>query len=380
MRRKSRRVMCGGLPIGDGAPVSIQSMTNTDTRDIEATLKQIRQLEEAGCQIVRVSVPDREAAEAFREIRKKTDIPLVADIHFDYRLAVEAIRAGADKVRINPGNIGGEDGVRAVTDAARKRRIPVRIGVNSGSIEKDILKKYGGPCAEGLVESALRNTELVEKMGLEDIVLSVKSSDVVMNYRAYLLLAERIDYPLHIGVTESGTPSTGIIKSSVGLGALLLAGIGDTIRVSLTADPVREIPVAREILKNTGNFDGGIDFVSCPTCSRCRTDLTAIADEITFRLGGIENEMLKKGMPKVKVAVMGCAVNGPGEASDADFGIACGDGKGVFFRNGHVEGTVDEADMADRIVSEVRRLAEKYAVCPKREEAERYRQEGEEEE
>ncbi len=348
--------MCGAVPVGDGAPVSIQSMTNTDTRDAEATLRQIRRLEDAGCEIVRVSVPDREAAESFRLIREKTELPLVADIHFDYRLAVEAIRAGADKVRINPGNIGSEEGVRAVVREAKKRHIPVRIGVNSGSIEKDILAAHGGPTAEGLVESALRSAELVEGMGLEDIVLSVKSSDVVMNYRAYLLLAERTDYPLHIGVTESGTPSTGIIKSSVGLGALLLAGVGDTLRVSLTADPVREIPVAREILKNTGYFDGGIDFVSCPTCSRCKTDLTKIADDIMSQLGRIENRMLRKKMPKIKVAVMGCAVNGPGEASDADVGVACGDGKGVIFCGGKIVDTVPEAEITRRIVSEAERL------------------------
>lgn len=360
MRRKTRRVLCGGVPIGGGAPVTIQSMTNTDTRDAAATLRQIRELEEAGCEIVRVSVPDHEAAEAFKEIRKGTELPLVADIHFDYRLAVEAIRAGADKVRINPGNIGGRERVRAVIDAAKERRIPVRIGVNSGSIEKDILASFGGPTAEGLVESALRNAALVEEMGFEDIVLSVKSSDVIMNYRAYLQLSDRSDYPLHIGVTESGTPSTGIIKSSVGLGALLLAGVGDTMRVSLTADPVKEIPVAREILKNTGHFDGGIDFVSCPTCSRCKTDLTAIADGIMSQLGGIENQMLKKRMPKIKVAVMGCAVNGPGEASDADFGVACGEKKGVFFRNGEIVDTVREEQITERIVSEVRRFTERF--------------------
>ena len=362
MRRISDKVICGGVVIGGGSPVVIQSMTNTDTRDVEATVGQICRLQEAGCEIVRVSVPDLQAADAFKEIRKKCELPLVADIHFDWRLAVAAIENGADKVRINPGNIGSEQNVRAVIDAAKKRRIPVRIGVNSGSIEKDILEKYKGPTAEGLAESALRNVELVRNMGFNDIVLSVKSSDVVMNYQAHLLIAEKTACPLHIGVTESGTPSTGIIKSSAGIGALLLAGIGDTIRVSLTADPVKEITVAREILKSTGYFEGGIDFVSCPTCSRCGTDLTKIADEIMSKLGSIEKEMLMKKMPRLKVAVMGCAVNGPGEASDADFGIACGPGMGLYFRGGSIERRVAEEEITDLIVEEVRKYVAEYGV------------------
>ncbi len=360
MKRISKKVICGGVAIGGGEPVVIQSMTNTDTHDVEATLCQIRELEEAGCQIVRISVPDQEAVDAFFRIRKKTEMPLVADIHFDYRLAVAAIHAGADKVRINPGNIGSEENVKAVVDAAKAQNVPIRIGVNSGSLEKDILEKYGGPTAEGLAESALRNVEIVRRMDFDNIVLSLKSSDVVMNYQAHLLIAEQTDCPLHIGVTESGTPSTGIVKSASGLGALLLAGIGDTIRVSLTADPVREIPVAREILKCTGCFDGGIDFVSCPTCARCKTDLTSIADGIMTRLGKLEMEMIKKKMPKLKIAVMGCAVNGPGEAKDADLGIACGKGKGVFFKKGQVVRTVGEEWICDLIVSEVARLVSEY--------------------
>ena len=356
MRRISRQVVCGGVVIGGGAPVAIQSMTNTDTRDVRATADQIRRLEEAGCEIVRVSVPDQQAADALKEIRKFCRLPLVADIHFDYRLAVESIRNGADKIRINPGNIGTEENVSAVVKAAKERRIPIRIGVNSGSIERDLLKKYGGPCAEGLAESALRNVQMVRNMGFEDIVLSAKASDAVMNYQAHLLIADKTDCPLHIGVTESGTPSVGIVKSAAGLGALLLAGIGDTIRVSLTADPVKEIPVAREILKSTGYFPGGIDFVSCPTCSRCKTDLTRIADEIMAQLGGIEKDMLDKKMPRLKVAVMGCAVNGPGEASDADFGIACGDGKGVYFRGGKIVKTVAEEEITDLVISEIRQF------------------------
>ena len=362
MRRISRQVMCGGVAVGGGAPVVIQSMTNTDTRDIKATSEQIRRLEEAGCEIVRVSVPDQQAADALKEIRKHCRIPLVADIHFDYRLAVESIRNGADKVRINPGNIGGKENVRAVVRAAKERRIPIRIGVNSGSVEKDILSKYGGPCAEGLAESALRNEAMVRNMGFDDIVLSLKSSDAAMNYQAHLLIADKTECPLHIGVTESGTPSTGIIKSAAGLGALLLAGIGDTIRVSLTADPVKEIPVAREILKSTGYFQGGIDFVSCPTCSRCRTDLTKIADEIMEQLGGIERKMLAKKMPPLKVAVMGCAVNGPGEASDADFGVACGDGKGVYFRAGKVVRSVPEEEIANLMVAEIGKYVSEFSA------------------
>lgn len=358
MRRISKKIMCGGVAIGGGAPISIQSMTNTDTRNVEATVAQVRRLEAAGCEIVRISVPDSQAAEAFGSIRRKCRIPVVADIHFDYRLAVAAIENGADKVRINPGNIGSRENVEAVVKAASARKIPIRIGVNSGSIEKEILAKYGGTTAEGLAESALKNIKLVESMDFDDICISAKASDVVMNYNAYKMIAEKTDYPIHIGVTEAGTPSTGIIKSSIGLGALLLEGIGDTMRVSLTADPEKEIPIAREILKNTGHFKGGIDFVSCPTCSRTKTDLTHIADDIMMRLGRIEQEMIERRLPKLKIAVMGCAVNGPGEAKDADLGVACGEGKGVIFVDGQIVRTVFEKDIPDAIISEVRKKLE----------------------
>lgn len=355
-RRKTKKVMCGNVPIGGGSPISVQSMTNTDTRDTVATLDQIKRLQDAGCQIVRLAVPDMAAAEAFGEIRKKTDMPLIADIHFDYRLAVAAIEKGADKVRINPGNIGSEERVKAVIDAAKKRRIPVRIGVNSGSVEKDILARYGGPCAEGLVESALRKIELVESMGLDDIVVSVKASDVVMNYQAYMLISQKTDHPLHIGVTESGDPKRGTVKSAAGLGALLLNGVGDTMRVSLTGDPAAEIPVARELLKCTGNLDAGINLVSCPTCSRCRTDMPAITERLMKKVEKIEAEMIQKNMPGIDLAVMGCAVNGPGEASHADLGVACGDGKGVIFKKGKIIETVAEADIENRLLDELKEM------------------------
>lgn len=358
MKKKTRQVMCRDIPIGGGAPVSIQSMTNTDTRDTEATLEQIRRLERAGCQIVRIAVPDEASAESFGQIRKKTDMPLVADIHFDYRLAVAAIEAGADKVRINPGNIGSEDRVRKVIEAAKARRIPVRIGVNSGSVEKDLLEKYGGPCPEGLVESALRKIRLVEDMDFQDLVVSVKASDVVMNYQAYLLMSQKTDYPLHIGVTESGDVTRGTIKSAAGLGALLLAGVGDTLRVSLTGDPVSEIPVAREILKCTGNLSTGINLISCPTCSRCRTDMPAITRRLMIRLEEIEADMVKNNYPGIDLAVMGCAVNGPGEASHADLGVACGDGKGVIFCRGKILKTVPEEEIEAALLRELYLLLE----------------------
>lgn len=355
-RKITKKVMCRGIQIGGGAPVSIQSMTNTDTRDVAATLEQIRSLKDAGCQIVRLAVPDAEAAEAFGKIRKSTDMPLVADIHFDYRLAVAAIKNGADKVRINPGNIGSEDRVRAVINAAKERKIPIRIGVNSGSIEKDILAEYGGTCAEGLVESALRKVRLVESMNFENIVVSVKASDVVMNHRAYMLISEKTNYPLHIGVTESGDVTRGTVKSSAGLGALLLAGVGDTMRVSLTGDPVAEIPVARELLKCTGNLNTGINLISCPTCSRCKTDMPAITERLTKRLQKIESEMILCNMPGIDLAVMGCAVNGPGEASHADIGVACGAGKGVIFKEGKIISTVSESEIEDTLINELKKL------------------------
>ncbi len=328
MRRISRQVLCGDVPIGGGAPVTIQSMTSTDTRDIEATAAQIQRLEEAGCQIVRCAVPDMEAAAAIGSIRKKIHIPLVADIHFDHRLAIESIRQGADKIRINPGNMPDRDHVRKIISEAKSRSIPIRIGVNSGSLEKDLLQKFGAVTAEGLAESALRNIALIEGMGFEDIVVSIKSPHVRLNYEAHLILAEKTIHPMHIGITESGTPEHGKVKSAVGIGALLLAGIGDTIRVSLTGDPVSEVLLGKEILKAAGLIEEGIEFISCPTCGRCSVDMVKIASQI-------EQELDELGEKKhLTVAVMGCEVNGPGEAREADIGIAFGKGKAVMFRKG----------------------------------------------
>lgn len=342
-----KEVSCGGVKIGGNAPVSIQSMTNTKTHDVEATLAQIDALEQAGCQIARLAVPDMDAAAAFGKIKARARIPLVADIHFDYRLALAAICAGADKIRINPGNIGSEDSVRQIAEQAAKHHIPIRVGVNSGSLEREILEKYGGVTAEGLAESALKNVAMLEQYDFDDIVISLKSSDVKMNYEAYRIVAEKSDYPLHIGVTEAGTPTRGKIKSAVGIGALLLSGIGDTLRVSLTADPVEEVIFAKELLAAIGIRKGAVEIVSCPTCGRTEVDLAAIAGEIERRIAMLDME----GMRPLKVAVMGCAVNGPGEAKEADFGVACGKGKGVIFSAGEIIKTVKEEAIADEIIN-----------------------------
>lgn len=358
MKKTTQKVMCRDVAIGGGAPVSIQSMTNTDTRDVQATLEQIRRLEEAGCAIVRIAVSDEQGAEAFGEIRRHTEMPLVADIQFDYRMALAAIEKGADKVRFNPGNIGSRERVQAIVDAAKARRIPIRVGVNSGSVEKDILQKYGGVTPEGLAESAMRSVRLLEEMDFQDIVVSAKASDVTANYRTYLALSEMTDHPLHIGVTESGDPERGSIKSAAGLGALLLAGVGDTMRVSLTGDPVKEIPVAREILKCTGHLDSGINVVSCPTCSRCKTDLPGITERIMARVREWEPELIRKNLPMITLAVMGCAVNGPGEASGADIGVACGNKKGLLFRKGEILGSVPEEEIEAALVMELAKLVE----------------------
>ena len=347
-----KKIMCGDVPIGGGSPVSIQSMTNTRTSDVSAALEQIKRLEKAGCQIVRMAVPDMDAAEGFREIKRKANLPLVADIHFDYRLALKAIEAGADKIRINPGNIGSEEGVRQVAEAARKRGIPVRVGVNSGSLENDILSRYGRVTAEGLAESALRNVALLEKYDFDQIVISLKSSDVKMNFDAYKIVDERSSYPLHIGVTEAGTLARGKVKSAAGIGALLLEGIGDTMRVSLTADPVEEVIFAKELLASVGLRKDRIEIVSCPTCGRTVVNLQAIAENIERRIEALQD----KGSRSMKLAVMGCAVNGPGEAKGADIGVACGRGKGVIFVKGKIIKTVKEEDIADEIIG----LAEEY--------------------
>lgn len=352
----TKRVMCGDVAIGGGAPVSIQSMTNVDTRDVKAVCRQIARLEEAGCEIIRLAVPDQEAAAAFGEIRKQVKLPVVADIHFDYRLAVAAIEAGADKIRINPGNIGSKENVRKVVEAAKRRHIPIRVGVNSGSLEKDIMERNGGPTAKGLAESALRNVKLLEDLDFEDIVVSLKSSDVRMNYEAYKIAAAGTDHPIHIGVTEAGTVSGGKVKSAAGIGALLLEGIGDTLRVSLTADPVEEVLFAKELLNALGIRRTGINLVSCPTCGRTEVDLESIALEIERQLHVLEAERVKRELPALKVAVMGCPVNGPGEAADADLGVACGKGKGVLFQNGRICKTVKE----DEIVREIVEMVKQY--------------------
>ena len=344
----SKQIIAGGVAIGGGAPVTIQSMCNTHTEDAKATIAQIHALEEAGCEIVRVTVPNMEAAHALSEIKENISIPLVADIHFDYRLAVEAAARGADKIRINPGNIGGDDRVKAVVDACREHKVPIRIGVNGGSLEKELLAKFGRVTPEALVESALRHVRLLEKFDFNDIVLSMKSSTVSTMIKAYELAAERCDYPLHLGVTEAGTERMGIIKSSAGIGALLLHGIGDTIRVSLTADPVKEVYAAHDILKALDIEKDGVQFVSCPTCGRTRIDLVKIANEV--------EDKLRNCKKNIKVAVMGCVVNGPGEAREADIGIAGGDGCGLVFKKGEILRKVPEDKLVDALLEEVEKL------------------------
>jgi (E)-4-hydroxy-3-methylbut-2-enyl-diphosphate synthase len=339
-----KQIYVGGVRVGGGAPVTVQSMTNTKTSDAAETADQIRRLQDAGCDIVRVAVPDSAAARAVEAIKKQTAIPVVADIHFDYRLAVEAAEAGADKIRINPGNIGGSGNVRAVTEVCRKKGIPIRIGVNSGSLEKDILAKHGGVTPDALVESAMRHVRLLNNFDFDDICLSVKTSDVRLTIDACRLLYQASDYPLHLGVTEAGTEYMGIIKSSAGIGTLLSEGIGDTIRVSLTAPPEREVKAGIAILKALGLRKSGVDLISCPTCGRTKIDLIPMAEEVERRLEKISRP--------ITVAVMGCAVNGPGEAKRADFGIAGGDGDGVLFKKGEVVG---KAPM-DRLVDELFKL------------------------
>ena len=330
-REQTRQITVRSLKIGGGAPVTVQSMCNTKTWDAEATLAQIRSLRAAGCDIVRLAVPDVRSAEALEAIREGTDMPLVADIHFDYRLALMAAERGIDKIRINPGNIGGEEHVRAVADACRARNIPIRIGVNAGSLEKQLLEKYGHPCAEAMVESARTHARMLEKVGFEDICLSLKTSSVPLTIESYRLAAETFDYPLHLGVTETGTEYNGTIQSAVGIGTLLCEGIGNTIRVSLTADPVKEVAAGIAILKAAGLRKGGVRFVSCPTCGRTEIDLISLANEVEKRVSSLDRD--------ITVAVMGCVVNGPGEAREADYGIAGGVDKGLVFKKGVVVGT-----------------------------------------
>ena len=344
-RENTRVVRIGDRKIGGGNPILIQSMTNTKTEDVEATVAQILALEKAGCEIIRCTVPIQEAAKALSGIKKQIHIPLVADIHFDYRMAIAAIENGADKIRINPGNIGSAEKVKAVVDAAREREIPIRVGVNSGSLEKPLLEKYGGVTAEGIVESALDKVRMIEELDYRNLVISIKSSDVLMCVRAHELLADRTDYPLHVGITEAGTVRSGNIKSAIGLGLILNKGIGDTIRVSLTGDPVEEVRSARLILRTLGLRGGGIEVVSCPTCGRTQIDLIGLASKV---------EALVEDYPlDIKVAVMGCAVNGPGEAREADLGIAGGRGEGLLIKKGEIIRKVPEDQLLNALKYEL---------------------------
>ena len=344
-RKKTRKVKVGELFVGGDFRVTIQSMTNTDTADVDATLAQIKELKKAGCDIVRCTVPDIKAAEAIKEITKKSNLPVVADIHFDYKLALESIKNGVSALRINPGNIGTEEKVRAVASLAKEKGIPIRIGVNSGSLEKEILKKYGKPTPEALVESALNHVKILENIDFYDIVISIKSSNVQNMIESYRLISQKVDYPLHLGVTEAGTAFRGTIKSSIGIGTLLSEGIGDTIRVSLTDNPVEEIKVAKEILKNFGYIKGGVEFISCPTCGRTKIDLIKIAKEVEDKLSSCQKD--------IKVAIMGCVVNGPGEAREADIGIAGGVNEGLIFKKGEIIKKVKEKYLIEELLKEI---------------------------
>lgn len=345
-RDNTREVRIGNKMIGAGHPIMIQSMTNTKTEDVEATVSQIHELEQAGCDIIRCAVPTMEAAKALGEIKKHIMIPLVADIHFDYRLAIAAMENGADKIRINPGNIGSTERVQAVVDVAKERNIPIRVGVNSGSLEKHILEKYGKVTAEGIVESALDKVKIIEDLGYDNLVISIKSSDVMMCVKAHELIADKTKYPLHVGITESGTVTSGNIKSAVGLGLILNQGIGDTIRVSLTGNPVEEIRSAKLILKTLGLRQGGISVVSCPTCGRTQIDLIGLAEKV-------EKMVTKYDDLNIKVAVMGCVVNGPGEAREADIGIAGGKGEGLLMKKGEIIKKVPEAQLLNVLEEEL---------------------------
>ena len=347
-RKLTKEVSVGNLKIGGNNPIVIQSMCNTKTADVKATVEQIRRLEEAGCELVRVAVPYMEAAKAIGEIKKNISIPLVADIHFDYRLALEVMNQGIDKVRINPGNIGSEERIKAVVDMAKEKHIPIRIGVNSGSLEKELLEKYGRVTPEALVESALKHVRILEKFDFHDIVISIKASSVPFSIAAYNLLSEKVDYPLHVGITEAGTVWSGTVKSAVGIGAILSQGIGDTIRVSLTGDPVEEIKAAKEILKGLELRKFGVEFVSCPTCGRTQIDLIKIASIVEEKCRYINKD--------IKVAVMGCVVNGPGEAREADIGIAGGKGEGLLFKKGEIIKKVPEECLIDELMKEIDKL------------------------
>lgn len=347
-RDNTKVIKIGSVKIGGGNPIAIQSMCNTDTRDVFATVNQIKELEEEGCEIIRVAVPDMEAAKAFGEIKKQISIPLVADIHFDHKLALEVMEQGADKVRINPGNIGDKKKIKDVVDKAKEKQIPIRIGVNSGSLEKEFLEKYGSVTPEALVESALKHIKILEELNFFDIIVSIKASSVPSSIKAYKLLSEKVEYPIHVGITEAGTVYAGTIKSSVGIGAILSMGIGDTIRVSLTGNPVEEIKAAKEILKSLELRKFGVNFVSCPTCGRTEIDLINIANKVEEKCRLINKD--------IKVAVMGCVVNGPGEAKEADIGIAGGNGFGIIFKKGQIIKKVPEDKLVEELMKEIENL------------------------
>ncbi|MCY6372512.1 flavodoxin-dependent (E)-4-hydroxy-3-methylbut-2-enyl-diphosphate synthase [Clostridium ganghwense] len=347
-RIKTKKIKVGSIYVGGDSPISVQSMNNTDTRDIETTVKQITEFEKAGCDITRCAVPDMEAAKALKKIISSVNIPVVADIHFDYRLALLSIESGVAALRINPGNIGSIERVKMVANAAKERNIPIRIGVNSGSLEKEILSKYGKICPEALVESALKHVQILESVKFNDIVISLKSSNVMQMIESYKIISSKVDYPLHVGVTEAGTVWRGTIKSSIGIGTLLSQGIGDTIRVSLTGDPVEEIRVGKQILKSLGYLKEGIEFISCPTCGRTKINLIQLANEAEERLAACNKNL--------KVAIMGCVVNGPGEAREADIGIAGGVGEGLIFKKGEIIKKVKEDKLIDELINEINKM------------------------
>ncbi|GAA0176887.1 flavodoxin-dependent (E)-4-hydroxy-3-methylbut-2-enyl-diphosphate synthase [Clostridium sediminicola] len=347
-RRITKVIKMGDVLIGGDSPVSVQSMNNTDTRNVEATIKQIKDLEIAGCDITRCAVLDIEAAKALKSIVNNTKIPVVADIHFDYKLALESIKSGVHGLRLNPGNIGSNERVKMVAREAKARNIPIRIGVNSGSVDKKIIEKYGKICPEALVESALEHVNILESVNFHDIIISIKSSNTVQMVESNRLLSERVDYPLHLGVTEAGTPWRGTIKASIGIGTLLCEGIGDTIRVSLTGDPIEEIKVGKQILKSIGYQKSGVEFISCPTCGRTQIDLIKLAKEAEERLSSCQKN--------IKVAIMGCIVNGPGEAKEADIGIAGGKGEGLIFKQGKIIKKVKESDLINELISEIEKM------------------------
>lgn len=344
-RKNTRKIKVGNIFVGGDSPISVQSMTTTDTRDPKSTIEQIKRLEEAGCDIVRIAVPDMVAAKCISQIKEGINIPLVADIHFDYKLALEAVDQGIDAIRINPGNIGSIEKVKSVVDACKSNQIPIRIGVNGGSLDKKLLEKYGSATPEAMVESALEHIKILEDLDFRDIVISLKSSDIITSVSAYRLLSDKVDYPLHLGITESGGIKKGTIKSSIGIGMLLVDGIGDTIRVSLTGDPVEEIKVGKEILRSIGLLNDKIKIVSCPTCGRCQIDLIKLANEVEGKIENIEKN--------ITVAIMGCAVNGPGEAREADIGIAGGNGEGLLFKKGEIIRKIPQSDIVSTLLEEI---------------------------